>query len=303
MGDFLRPRRTETGPYRFAVGDRILAPIETGLHRAVVVKVDYKGSDKSLRENYFEQIVAPYQMYVFGVSRLIFAQHDDWVKADLDEPHVPESFDEQLLLACLIGDCLGVEGLCEKVEKPDALRYIELEQPLRVNLTMTPLRAACMTNQPDVVRLLLALPHEDITLQRALNSIPRRGGTPLFAACDQDNVECARLVIEARADLERANRLPDGMIETPLNNASYENSPRVVDLLIRSGADVHDKPHQDPRLSHRPLFMAARHGCYEIVVQLLEAGADVDGGWKLCLTLPGEFPGVDARRPDADVKQ
>ncbi len=30
---------------------------------------------------------------------------------------------------------------------------------------------------------------------------------------------------------------------------------------------------------------------------------DVDGGWKLCLTLPGEFPGVDARRPDANVKQ
>ena len=23
---------------------------------------------------------------------------------------------------------------------------------------------------------------------------------------------------------------------------------------------------------------------------------DVDGGWKLCLTLPGEFPGDDARR-------
>jgi NAD(P)-dependent dehydrogenase (short-subunit alcohol dehydrogenase family) len=30
---------------------------------------------------------------------------------------------------------------------------------------------------------------------------------------------------------------------------------------------------------------------------------DVDGGWKLCLALPGEFPGADARRPDAAVKQ
>ncbi|OLQ05858.1 Ankyrin-1 [Symbiodinium microadriaticum] len=91
---------------------------------------------------------------------------------------------------------------------------------------------------------------------------------PLFEASKCSHLEVVRLLLEAKADKDKAaNR---GAV--PLFVAARKGHLDVVWLLLESNADK-DKATQD---GATPLFAAAKHGRLEVVQALLESNVDKD---------------------------
>jgi uncharacterized protein len=88
---------------------------------------------------------------------------------------------------------------------------------------------------------------------------------PLSWACQQDNVEILRALLEFGADPNLAAE--DG--ETPLHIAAFQGSEPCVQLLLDNGADVNAEDED----GKTPLMNAVRAGL-PITRSLLRAGAD-----------------------------
>jgi hypothetical protein len=107
---------------------------------------------------------------------------------------------------------------------------------------------------------------------------PRAGWTPLHAACACHQVEVARLLINAGADLNRQ----DGSGAPPLYYAivlaTRDDSNELVKLLIAEGAIVNYAPGANPKafLGTTPLHIAVEKENLAIVKTLLDAGAHIN---------------------------
>jgi ankyrin repeat protein len=136
--------------------------------------------------------------------------------------------------------------------------------------TRTPLHVATdwpgfFPHGPEVVRVLAAAGADPNSRETGKGS-----ETALHWAASNDDVEVARALIEAGADVN----LPDGSIGTPLENAVGYGCWNVARLLVERGARV-DK-----------LWTAAALGMTDRVRELLAAQPDADavsqGFWHAC---------------------
>ena len=62
----------------------------------------------------------------------------------------------------------------------------------------------------------------------------KRGKTPLYIASHFGNTDTARLLIDSKAEIDKANKRGD----TPLIFASLTSNMPVVELLVEYGADI-----------------------------------------------------------------
>lgn len=121
---------------------------------------------------------------------------------------------------------------------------------------------------------------------------PEDPETPLITAASYGDVEVARVLIEAGADLEataapNAGGVPGG---TALLHAAVFGMTDVLDLLVAAGARVHSVEEaaaagdvsdwltpETPREARiRALVMAADHQRLDVIDRLIEAGTSVD---------------------------
>lgn len=98
---------------------------------------------------------------------------------------------------------------------------------------------------------------------------PGDGSTPLHQAVYQDEIETARRLIAAGADVRAATRI--GAI-TPLLVAAKNGNPAMIKLLVDAGAD----PKSANAQGTTALMMAAAAGNAEAVNLLIDKGADVN---------------------------
>ena len=140
----------------------------------------------------------------------------------------------------------------------------------------TPLHKAAgrLYDSPDLIRVLLA--HgADVNARTDVgkgNSI-KSGASPLYFAADRGNIESAKLLIRAGADLN----IQDGQGWTPLHLACYRGRAAMVALLAESGANTNLLDHN----GQTPLHLAAWQGSVSMVEVLLKHGADpnIAGKW------------------------
>jgi len=121
---------------------------------------------------------------------------------------------------------------------------------------------AAMQNDVNAVRLLLQ--------QKAdINASQGDGMTALHWAVYRDNLEMARSLVQAGADVKRGTRI--GAI-TPLFVASSNGNAAMVELLLKAGAD----PNSANELGTTALMQAAGAGNIAVVTALVSQGADVN---------------------------
>ena len=114
------------------------------------------------------------------------------------------------------------------------------------------------------------------------------GETPLMVVARSSNIEAARVLLEAGADV---NAREAWRAQTAAMWAAAQRQPQMLRLLLEFGAQVdarsavNDWPRQvtaEPRRMYRPfggltpLMFAAREGCADCALALIEAGASVD---------------------------
>ena len=100
------------------------------------------------------------------------------------------------------------------------------------------------------------------------------GTTALHFASQADDLEMAKLLIDAGADASARNRVG----APPILSAAINGSEQMLNLLLKAGAD----PNQTVSATgDTPLMLAARTGVAAAVKTLMDAGADVNAaeGW------------------------
>ncbi|HEX4273785.1 MAG TPA: ankyrin repeat domain-containing protein [Bryobacteraceae bacterium] len=102
-----------------------------------------------------------------------------------------------------------------------------------------------------------------------VNSAQGDGMTALHWAAYREDVEMARVLIQAGANVNAANRLK---AVTPLLIASNAGNAAVIDLLLKNGADAN----LANTLGTTPLMLAAASGKVDAVKTLLDHGANVN---------------------------
>lgn len=138
-----------------------------------------------------------------------------------------------------------------------------------------------------------------------VNAVDEWGNTALLLAAREGDVETARALLRAGADVDgRGGPL------TPLGQAALRGHTHMVRLLLRSGAQVDASGLNE----HTPLMNAAKLNHPEVVGLLLKAGAstqvkDRTGAGLLLVTINDNLPevlavllrhGLDPNQPDAD---
>ena len=102
-----------------------------------------------------------------------------------------------------------------------------------------------------------------------VNAAQGDGMTALHWAAYKDNLEMARMLLDAGADVKRATRI--GSI-TPLFMAGGNGSTTMIDLLLKAGADANAVN----ELGTTALMKTAASGSVDAVNSLLEHGASVN---------------------------
>ncbi len=120
-----------------------------------------------------------------------------------------------------------------------------------------PLYLALRDGAPAVARVLIASPALQIDATNPANE------TPLMMAALRGDLEATQLLLRRGAQVNRSGW-------TPLHYAASGPEPRVVALLLESGAAIEAlSPNRTT-----PLMMAAGYGAIDGAVLLLERGAD-----------------------------
>jgi len=104
--------------------------------------------------------------------------------------------------------------------------------------------------------------------------------TPLMVACQFNNIKLVELLISCGANCNLSN----GQGSTALHYAMFNNSPLLVELLLKYGAEVNAFTAEralwtdefDSFLFETPLHLAASNGYLDIAKLLVKAGANVN---------------------------
>ena len=138
-----------------------------------------------------------------------------------------------------------------------------------------------------------------------VNAVDKLGNTALLLAAREGDVETARTLLRAGADVDgRGGSL------TPLGQAALRGHTHMARLLLRAGARVDATGLND----HTPLMTAVKLNHPQVVGLLLKAGAntqvkDRTGAGLLLVTINDDLPrvmavllaqGLDPNQPDAD---
>ena len=141
-----------------------------------------------------------------------------------------------------------------------------------VSMSMSATAAAAAPDQP----LADAAQARDVEAVRALlrdgsdvNAAQSDGMTALHWAAYHENVEIARLLIDAGANLTATTRIGD---LTPLFMSSSNGDAEITGLLLAAGADANSS---GPGMT-TALMVASASGSVETVKSLLAKGADID---------------------------
>ena len=119
------------------------------------------------------------------------------------------------------------------------------------NRGRTALMMACLNNEPEMVRSLLAF-------QASANTQDRTGNTCLTAACTLGYAEVTGLLLEASACANM--RGPGGC--KPLLCAIFEGQADIASLLLEAGACINSRA---PHSSRTALTVSLLHGHTDIV--------------------------------------
>jgi ankyrin repeat protein len=130
------------------------------------------------------------------------------------------------------------------------------------------LAAGSDTRMPDAAQHSDRKAVQDLLLQKVdVNATQGDGTSALHWAAFNDDLDLARMVLAAGADVKAATRI--GGI-TPLFMAARNGSAPMIELLVKAGADVNSAT----ATGATPLMMAASSGNGEAVKALLDHGAN-----------------------------
>ena len=180
-------------------------------------------------------------------------------------------------VAMLLGALSATAGpLHDAVRDGDLSRLQELiaageDLTAQDNIAGTALHWAALTDNVDAARLLIDA-GIDLNLAKRSNQ-----QTALHVAAERGNIEVATLLVAAGADLKAGTTTG----YTPLHIAAGSDNLKVGKLLIEAGADI------EARVlgGATPLMAAAVTGAVGAIALLVAEGADVDAK-----RLPGETP-------------
>ncbi|KAG8567632.1 hypothetical protein GDO81_013721 [Engystomops pustulosus] len=147
---------------------------------------------------------------------------------------------------------------------PGRTRILARERRVGSRLDQTPLHLAVITDQPELVALLLQ--------HRASPLIPDRNGqTCIHLACENGSVRSLEVLIRTGIrDLESTNY--HGM--TALHLAIRSGRRDITECLLEHGADVNAV---DLKSGQSPLILAVENEFEELVSLLLQKGAEING--------------------------
>jgi ankyrin repeat protein len=94
------------------------------------------------------------------------------------------------------------------------------------------------------------------------------GFTPLHLACFMGRPECARILVDAGADVNAVADNPSRV--RPLHSAVASRQSAIAEMLLERGAEVDARQ----QAGYTPLHAAALHGDEPLVGLLLDRGAD-----------------------------
>lgn len=165
-------------------------------------------------------------------------------------------------------NAIEVEGITPlhvaiKREKINILRLL-LKAGANVNSTdhkYTPLHLAIYSKKVNILKLLLEADGVDVEEKGKYDC------TPLQLAAESDDVGLLKLLINARADVNAAEK----STESPLGKAVKQGKISNVKFLLDSGADVNPKGISDFTPLHYAIFT---HPNSKILKLLLKNGAD-----------------------------
>ena len=175
--------------------------------------------------------------------------------------------------------CFGLQGGLELMARLPKLRFLnacdtQLDTAAfasggcavgRTWPEATPLWKAADDGQVETARRLLVgrEGRRGVEVDRARAD---NGATPLVQAASQNHPDMVDLLLEHRADVEKAKH--DGF--TPLLTSAQKGNLKITEILLEKRADIN----KTAKAGQTPLLMAARCGHKEMVVTLLAAGPD-----------------------------
>ncbi|KAJ3320303.1 hypothetical protein HDU93_003586 [Gonapodya sp. JEL0774] len=143
----------------------------------------------------------------------------------------------------------------------------------------TPLEAAAVAGNIDLVRLLLSL-GVDVSGEESC-----RPGLPLATVCAEGNVQIAKLLLENGANVDAGGNFA-------LCQSCKYGHVDVVKFLLSKGANVDNESHE----GRTPLEEATDNGHLHVVSVLLDHGADVHVGEDRALSRSSEAGHIDIVR-------
>ena len=135
----------------------------------------------------------------------------------------------------------------------------ELPDNKTMELTATPLHAASWNKHTGIVQTL-------IDADANVDALNEWGFSPLMAAAEVDAIDAVGFLINAGAEVNLVANCLDCIGETALTIAAQSGHSGVVELLLRSGANVAHQ--QDDGSTALDLAMQENHA---EIVQLLQA--------------------------------
>ena len=176
-----------------------------------------------------------------------------------------------LIASCLLSITAGTVGLHQAHGSLPNLSDVSLfEQQSVTGLSQVSELSAIEQN----TLLMKMIRQHDVSSVRQLMkqgfsaNFQQAGATPLNIVAEQGDLELARLLVQAGADLE----LRDQNGHTPLKRAATHGHLSVAKYLLDEGADVN----AEDKRGNVPLNSAASHGNSALVSLLLEQGAEVN---------------------------